>query len=148
VGTLNLRIPKLRTGSFFEDVLECHQCVDRAPIVAVAEMHATGTSTRKAQRIRCNNRRSSMRVSTQTPIAVCDLPTLLGCPGAWRTCRFPPTKKKPGKALPLRPSWPNLAQLRLHTINSFSDLRVHGLDGAIFQLVSKTRPMPPDNGVS
>lgn len=57
-------------------------------------------------------------------------------------------KKKPGKALPLRPSWHNLAQLRLHTINSFSDLRVHGLDGAIFQFVSKTRLTPPDNGVS
>ena len=103
---------------------------------------------RYKKHVRCNNRRSGMRVSTQTPIAVCDLPTLLGCPGAWRTCRFPPTKKKPGKALSLRPSWPNLDQLRPHTINSFSDLRVHGLDGAIFQFVSKTRSTPPDNGVS
>ena len=52
VGTLNLRIPKLRTGSFFpEDVLERHRRVDRALVAAVAEMYATGTSTGKVQRI-------------------------------------------------------------------------------------------------
>ena len=52
VGALNLRIPKLRTGSFFpEDVLERHRRVDRALVAAVAEMYATGTSTGKVQRI-------------------------------------------------------------------------------------------------
>lgn len=51
VGTLTLRIPKLRSGSFFpEDVLERHRRVDRALVAAVAEMYATGTSTRKVQR--------------------------------------------------------------------------------------------------
>lgn len=44
VGTLTLRIPKLRSGSFFpEDVLERYQRVDRALVAAVAEMYATGT---------------------------------------------------------------------------------------------------------
>ncbi len=48
VGTLTLRIPKLRTGSFFpEDVIERYQRADRALVAAVAEMYATGTSTRK-----------------------------------------------------------------------------------------------------
>lgn len=52
VGTLTLRIPKLRAGSFFpEDVIERYQRVDRALVAAVAEMYATGTSTRKVQRI-------------------------------------------------------------------------------------------------
>ena len=52
VGTLTLRIPKLRIGSFFpDDVLERYQRVDRAIVAAVAEMYATGTSTRKVQRI-------------------------------------------------------------------------------------------------
>lgn len=52
MGALTLRVPKLRTGSFFpEDVLERHQRVDRAVVAAVAEMHATGTSTRKVQRV-------------------------------------------------------------------------------------------------
>lgn len=51
-GTLTLRIPKLRSGSFFpEDVLERHRRVDRALVAAVAEMYATGTSTRKVQRV-------------------------------------------------------------------------------------------------
>ena len=50
VGTLTLRIPKLRSGSFFpEDVLERHRRVDRA--LVVDEMYATGTSTRKVQRV-------------------------------------------------------------------------------------------------
>ena len=52
VGTLTLRIPKLRTGSFFpDDVIERYQRVDRAIVAAVSEMYATGTSTRKVQRV-------------------------------------------------------------------------------------------------
>ena len=51
-GTLTLRIPKLRSGSFFpDDVIERHRRVDRALVAAVAEMYATGTSTRKVQRV-------------------------------------------------------------------------------------------------
>ena len=42
VGDITLRIPKLRTGSFFpEDVVERYQRVDRAVVAAVAEMYAT-----------------------------------------------------------------------------------------------------------
>lgn len=52
VGTLALRIPKLRTGSFFpDDVIERHRRADRALVAAVAEMYATGTSTRKVRRV-------------------------------------------------------------------------------------------------
>lgn len=52
VGDLTLRVPKLRTGSFFpEDVIERYQRVDRALAAAVAEMYAGGTSTRKVQRV-------------------------------------------------------------------------------------------------
>ena len=52
VGDITLRIPKLRSGSFFpEDIVERYQRVDRAVVAAVAEMYATGTSTRKVQRI-------------------------------------------------------------------------------------------------
>lgn len=52
VGTLTLRVPKLRQGSFFpDDLLTRYQRADRALIAAVAEMYATGTSTRKVQRI-------------------------------------------------------------------------------------------------
>ena len=52
VGTLTLRIPKLCTGSFFpDDAIERCQRVDRALVTAVAEMYATGTSTRKVQRV-------------------------------------------------------------------------------------------------
>ncbi len=51
VGTLTLRFPKLHTGSFFpQDAIERYQRVDRAPVTAVAEKYATGTSTRKVQR--------------------------------------------------------------------------------------------------
>ncbi len=51
-GTLALRVPKLRSGSFFpEDVIERYQRVDRAVVAAVAEMYRTGTSTRKVQAV-------------------------------------------------------------------------------------------------
>lgn len=52
VGTLTLRIPKLRSGSFFpEDIIERYQRVDRAVVAAVSEMYATGTSTRKVAKV-------------------------------------------------------------------------------------------------
>ena len=52
VGDITLSIPKLRSGSFFpEDVVERYQRADRAVASAVAEMCATGTSTRKVQRV-------------------------------------------------------------------------------------------------
>ena len=52
VGTLALRIPRLRTGSFFpDDVTGRYQRVDRAAVAAVSETCATGTGTRKVQRV-------------------------------------------------------------------------------------------------
>ena len=52
VGTLTLRVPKLRSGNLFPgDVLERHQRVDWAVVAAGAKMYATGTSTRKVQRV-------------------------------------------------------------------------------------------------
>ena len=51
-GRNGYRDAQPRTGSFFpEDVLERYQRVDRALVAAVAEMYATGTSTRKVQRV-------------------------------------------------------------------------------------------------
>ena len=44
VGTLTLRIPKLRSSSFYpEDMIERHWRVDRALVATVAEMHAIDT---------------------------------------------------------------------------------------------------------
>lgn len=52
VGALTPGPPKLRSGDFFpEDVPERHRRVDRVVVAAVAETCATGTSTRKAQRV-------------------------------------------------------------------------------------------------
>ncbi len=48
VGTLELRIPKLRAGSFFPgDVMGRHSRTDRAMLAAVVEMYRSGVSTRK-----------------------------------------------------------------------------------------------------
>ena len=47
-GKITLRIPKLRCGTYFPDgILERYSRVDKA----VAEMYATGVSTRKVERI-------------------------------------------------------------------------------------------------
>lgn len=50
-GTLTLRIPKLRAGSYFsESLIERWGRVDRAVICAASEMYALGVSTRKVGR--------------------------------------------------------------------------------------------------
>ena len=52
VGAMNLRIPKLRRGSYFpEDLLVRYSRVDRAVIAAVSEMVTNGASTRKVERV-------------------------------------------------------------------------------------------------
>lgn len=52
VGTITLRIPKLRRGTYFPDgLVERWSRVDRAVICAVAEMYALGVSTRKVGRV-------------------------------------------------------------------------------------------------
>ena len=52
VGTLDLRVPKLRSGSFFPTGLfERYSRVERALAAAVAEMYVTGTSTRKVEKV-------------------------------------------------------------------------------------------------
>ncbi len=44
VGDITVRIPKLRSGSFFpEDVVERYQRAERAVVAAVAEMYATAS---------------------------------------------------------------------------------------------------------
>lgn len=69
VGTLTLRIPKLRSGSFLpEDVIERYQRVDRALVAAVAEMCATVTSTRKVQRVA--EKMGESRLSKDQPSAI------------------------------------------------------------------------------
>lgn len=51
-GELSLRIPKLRSGSFFpEDVIERYCRVDRALVACVAEMYVMGVSTRKVEAV-------------------------------------------------------------------------------------------------
>ena len=52
VGPLELRIPKLRAGTFFpEDVIERYSRTDRAMLAAVLEMYRGGVSTRKVSGI-------------------------------------------------------------------------------------------------
>jgi putative transposase len=46
-GDLELRIPKLRTGSFFPCLLERRRRIDQALFAVVMEAYVTGTSTRK-----------------------------------------------------------------------------------------------------
>ena len=51
-GDVTLKIPKLRSGSFFpEDIIERYCRVDRALVAAVAEMYVMGISTRKVEAV-------------------------------------------------------------------------------------------------
>ncbi len=84
VGDITMRIPKLRSGSFFpEDVIERYQRVDRALAAAVAEMYAGGTSTRKVQRVA--EKMGVPRLSKDQVSAICasldaDVDELVGRP--------------------------------------------------------------------
>ncbi|MEI3307524.1 MAG: IS256 family transposase [Eggerthella lenta] len=52
VGDVTLRIPKLRSGSFFpDDLIERYCRVNRALVAAVAEMYVMGVSTRKVEAV-------------------------------------------------------------------------------------------------
>lgn len=52
VGEITMKIPKLRIGSYFpDDVIERYCRTDRAVVAAVAEMYATGVSTRKIEKV-------------------------------------------------------------------------------------------------
>ena len=52
VGTINLRIPKLRAGSYFpEDLIERYSRADRAVVAAVSEMVTNGVSASKVKRV-------------------------------------------------------------------------------------------------
>lgn len=82
VGTLTLRIPKLRSGSFFPaDIIERYQRVDRAVVAAVSEMYATGTSTRKVAKVAAAmgiERLSKDQVSAMASSLDADAEELLG----------------------------------------------------------------------
>lgn len=47
VGTLDLKIPKLRTGSYFPTFLEPRRRAEQALVAVVAEAYVQGVSTRK-----------------------------------------------------------------------------------------------------
>lgn len=52
VGDITMGIPKLRAGTYFPDgIIERHSRVDRAVAAAVAEMCASGVSTRKVHKV-------------------------------------------------------------------------------------------------
>ena len=48
-GDVELRIPKLRSGSFFPSLLERRRRIDQALFAVVMEAYVTGTSTRKGR---------------------------------------------------------------------------------------------------
>jgi len=50
-GDVELRIPKLRTGSFFPSLLARRRRIDQALFAVVMEAYVTGTSTRKVDEL-------------------------------------------------------------------------------------------------
>jgi hypothetical protein len=111
VGTLALRVPKLRSGSFFpEDVIERYQRMDRAVVAAVAEMYRTGTSARKVQAMA--ERLGIARLSKDQVNSICGSPDALAyldspprCIGsacAPTTRRGAPTARSSGTAASCR----------------------------------------------
>jgi putative transposase len=51
VGTLELRVPRVRSGSFSTELFERYQRSEQALLLAMMEMVINGVSTRKVRRI-------------------------------------------------------------------------------------------------
>jgi len=51
LGSINLSIPKLRSGSFYPSILEQYQRVDRALISIISEAYFAGVSTRRMNQL-------------------------------------------------------------------------------------------------
>ena len=77
-GDVELRIPKLRRGSFFPSILERRRRIDRALFAVVMEAYVHGVSTRKVD----------------------DLVAALGAP------RGSPSRRCRGSVSPSTPRWP------------------------------------------
>lgn len=72
VGEITLKIPKLRTGSYYpEDLLTRWSRTDRAVIAAISEMVANGVSTRKVERVAKAMGIASMSASQVSRICAC-----------------------------------------------------------------------------
>ena len=82
-----MKIPKLRMGSYFpDDVIERYSRTDRAVVAAVAEMYATGVSTRKVERVAARLGVAKMSASQVSRICAGDFKRLDG--NALRVCKY------------------------------------------------------------
>lgn len=70
LGQLNLRIPKLRTGSYFPPFLEARKTTEKALISVIQEAWIAGVSTRKVDAIDLNVRAGGRIVSVAAIIAM------------------------------------------------------------------------------
>jgi len=55
VGTLELRVPRVRDGSFFPSLLEPRKRAERALVATVREAYVQGVSTRRVDELRAAN---------------------------------------------------------------------------------------------
>ena len=72
VGEITLKIPKLKTGSYYpEDLLTRWSRTDRAVVSAISEMVTNGISTRKVERVAKAMGIESMSASQVSRICTC-----------------------------------------------------------------------------
>ena len=83
-GDLEVKIPKLRTGSFFPELLEPRRRIDKALWAVIMTAYVTGTSTRKVddlvKALGCDSgvsrRRCRGSANTSTPTWPCSAPEI------------------------------------------------------------------------
>lgn len=111
VGTINLRIPKLRAGSYFpEDLIERYSRADRAVVAAVSEMVTNGVSTRKVKRVA-----QSMGIDRMSASQVSRM-----CSSLDESVAEPAGTRPVGRQLPLR-----LARRHIHQVQGRRPRAVH-----------------------
>ena len=101
-GDVDLKIPKLRGGSFFPALLEPRRRIDRALLAVVIEAYVHGTSTRKVDDLvkalgvdaGISSRRSAGSAPSWTPRLPASGPVRLATSPS-RTCSWMPPASRP-----------------------------------------------------
>jgi putative transposase len=103
-GDVELRIPKLREGSFFPALLEPRRRIDRALLAVVMEAYVHGTSTRKVDDLVKALASMLASPSPRSPASVGNW-TARWPPSAAGRCRTPPSPMCSWTPPTSRPGW-------------------------------------------
>lgn len=105
-GTVELRIPRLRSGSYFPSVLEPLRCVEKALSAVIQEAYVHGVSKRSMDDLVQSMGGTGVSRSFPSALRLCFASPCLSTPRAILCCRPKGRQRSPVSASPkLRNAW-------------------------------------------